>query len=104
MNNQGNNITKEELNKLVDKRALEVVKKFMESSGFTAHKITDTPGDSLSVVNRKFVTLNGSVASRVSSSVATVGRFYLDTGTNIPMWKVTAGWVNGVGSIVAVNN
>ena len=100
MNKQENNITTEEVKKLVD----ETVLKFMKLPGFTSHKITDTPTDTLSIVNRRFVTLNGSVVSRVSSSVATVGRFYLDTESNIPMWKVSAGWVNGVGSIVAQNN
>ena len=104
MNKPDANATKEEINKLIDKRAFDVVKKFSESTGFTVSKITDTPTDALHVVNKKFVTANGSVASRISSSVATVGRFYLDTNTNIPMWKVTAGWVNGVGSIVALNN
>lgn len=96
MNRPENNLTKEDVEK--------IIRKFMEGSGFTAHKITDTPGDALSVVNRKFVTNNGSLVSRVSSSVATKGQFYLDTDNNIPMWKVTAGWVNGVGSIVAGNN
>lgn len=82
----------------------EVKKQLKKSDSFTSRKISDTPTDSLGLVNKKFVTMNGSVATRISSSVATVGRFYLDTNTNIPMWKVTAGWVNGVGSIVASNN
>ena len=100
MNKQENNITTEEVKKVVE----EEIFKFTKLTGLTTHKIADTPTDELSIVNRRFVTLNGSVVSRVSSSVATVGRFYLDTQSNIPMWKVSAGWVNGVGSIVASNN
>jgi hypothetical protein len=90
----------EELNRKIDER----VKKLFQTELFIQRKLTDTPTDALSVVNRKYVNLNGSVAGRPVSSVANIGQFYIDTGTNIPMWKVTAGWVNGVGSIVALNN
>lgn len=92
------------LNKLIDERALKIVRDYMKSSAFTDRKLTDTPTDSLSVVNRRFVTLNGAVTSRPSSSVATVGQHYYATDTNIPMTYSSSGWVNGVGSVVALNN
>lgn len=94
----------DELQNKIDDRIKKMVPEILRSSAFIDKKITDTPTDSLSVVNRKFTTANGSVASRPVSSVAVVGQFYLDTNSNIPMWKVTAGWVNGVGSIVSLNN
>jgi hypothetical protein len=77
---------------------------YMKNAAFTDRKLTDTPTDSLSVVNRKYVTNNGLVANRPKSSVATVGQTYLATDTNIPMTYSSAGWRNGVGSIVALNN
>ena len=83
------------------KMVQEVVKQYFQAGAFQDRKLTDTPTDSLSVVNRRFVTLNGAVANRPSSSVATVGQSYFATDTNIPMTYSTTGWRNGVGSIVA---
>lgn len=93
-----------EVNKKIDERIKKIIPEILKGSAFTDRKVTDTPTDALAVVNRKYVQLNGSVAGRPTSSVATIGQFYLDTNTNIPMWKVSAGWVNGVGSIVSLNN
>ncbi len=78
-----------------------IVKEYLQSNAFTARKLTDTPTDSLQVVNRKYVTLNGVVASRPNSSIATIGQPYLATDTGIPMTFTATGWRNGVGSIVA---
>lgn len=64
-------------------------------------KTVDTPTDSYSVVNRRYVTLNGDVADRPRSSVATVGQPYFASDTAIPMTFSVGGWRNGVGSIVA---
>ena len=94
----------QEMNKKIDERIKKIIPEYLKGSAFTDRKLTDTPTDSLSVVPRKYVTNNGSVASRPVSSVAVVGQFYLDTGLNQPMWKVTAGWVDGNSSIVASNN
>ena len=77
---------------------------YMKNAAFTDRKLTDTPTDSLSVVNRKYLTNNGIVANRPKSSVATVGQPYFATDTNIPMTYSTGGWRNGSGSIVALNN
>lgn len=83
---------------------LRVVQDYLKAGAFSARKLTDTPTDALSVVNRRFVTNNGSVAGRPSSSVAIIGQFYLSTDTNIPSWYTAAGWRNGVGSIIALNS
>lgn len=93
-----------ELEKKIKELARKEIDKFMGGQAFTAHKITDTPTDALSVVNRKYVTNNGTVANRPKSSVATIGQPYLATDTGIPMTYTAAGWVNGVGSIIALNN
>ncbi len=57
---------------------------YLESSGFTQRKLTDTPSDNLQVVNRKYVNLNGTTANRPRSSV--IGQFYYDTDINKPVW------------------
>ena len=93
-----------ELEKTIDERVKTLVPQILKSTAFTDKKVTDTPTDALSVVNRRFATLNGAVTSRPVSSVATIGQFFLATDTNIPMWYTSAGWRNGVGSIVALNN
>lgn len=93
-----------EFNKKVDERIDRKITDILKSSAFTDRKITDTPTDSLQVVPRKYVTNNGTVANRPKSSVASVGQPYLATDTSIPMTYTSAGWVNGVGSIVALNN
>lgn len=90
----------QDFNKKVDDR----IRKVLGASGFISRKITDMPTDSLQAVPRQYVTLNGTVSNRPKSSVATVGQPYLATDTAIPMTYTTAGWVNGVGSIVALNN
>lgn len=94
----------DDLNKTIDVRALAVVREYMKTSSFTDRKLTDTPTDANAVVPRKFVTMNGLVANRPKSSVATVGQPYFATDTNIPMVYSADGWRNGIGSIVALNN
>lgn len=95
-----NNFTDEELDRKIDKR----VKYLLKGELFTQRKITDTPTEALSLVNKRYVTLNGVVADRPKSSVASVGQSYYATDTNIPMTYSAGGWRNGVGSIVALNN
>ena len=91
----------ETLKNLIITESTKVVKQYLASEGFTNRKVTDTPTDNLSVVNRKFVTLNGTLANRPTSSVAVIGQSYFPTDTNIPMTYSAGGWRNGVGSIVA---
>ena len=80
------------------------IRQYNSGGAFVGRKVTDTPTDSLSLVSRRYVTLNGDVADRPKSSVATVGQHYLATDTNIPMIYTVGGWRNGSGSIVAQNN
>ena len=101
MTMEGNNFIKEEeLNRKIDERA----KRLLAGGAFTSRQLADTPTDALSVVNKRYVNLNGSVADRPKSSVASIGQSYLATDTKIPMTYDSTGWVNGVGSIVALNN
>ncbi len=99
MQQQGNNSIG--LDKIIDDRIKAVLPIYLSGAAFTQRKTTDTPTDSLEVVNRRFVTANGSVAGKPTSSVAVYGQFYLNSDTNIPMWYTPQGWRNGVGSIVA---
>lgn len=88
------------LNKLIDGRASKVARKILNSSGFTERKVTDTPTDSLAVVNRKYVNANGTV--RPTSSI--VGQFFLDTtlasGLGKPIWWNGTGWIDATGTYV----
>lgn len=93
-----------EINKKIDERIKKLIPEILKGSAFTDRKITDTPTDKNSVVPRGYITNNGTVANRPKSSVATVGQPYFATDTKIPMTYDTTGWVNGVGSIVALNN
>ena len=79
----------------------EAIKSDDTSASFRERRTVDTPTDSYSIVNRRYVTLNGVVADRPRSSVATVGQPYFATNTNIPMTFDGTQWRNGVGSIVA---
>lgn len=92
-----NNMNDQQLEQYV----ISVIKKFGKTSSFTARQLIDTPTDILSIVNKKFVTLNGALASRPVSSVAVVGQPYYATDTGIPMTFSIQGWRNGVGSVVA---
>lgn len=92
----------------LEKKIKEVIRKevpeMLKNSAFTDRKVTDTPTDNLAVVNRKYVTNNGTVSNRPVSSVATIGQPYSATDTGIPMTYFSDGWHDGVGSIVALNN
>ena len=94
----------EEFKNQIDLRIKKLVPEILKGSAFTDRKLTDTPTDKNSVVPKGYVTNNGTVANRPVSSVATVGQPYFATDTKIPMTYDTTGWVNGVGSVVALNN
>ena len=100
MNDTMPQLTKKEITELIDNR----IKEHSRGLGYTDRKFTDAPTDALQMVNRKYVTLNGTVANRPKSSVATIGQPYYATDTGIPMTYSSSGWRNGVGSIVALNN
>lgn len=65
---------------------------------FTSRKLTDTPTDSLQVVNRKYVNLNGVTANRPTTSV--VGQQYFDTTIGRPLFNNGTNWVDSAGSVV----
>ena len=92
-----------ELQNQIDERIKKLVPEILSSSAFTIKKVTDTPTDSLSVVNRNYVNLSGSVVSRPSSSVAQMGQRYFAIDTGVPMVynRSSSVWVNGSGSTVA---
>ena len=87
---------KKELEELI----LRTIENYGLLSDFERNTVA-TPIDSYSVINRRFVTSNGTVANRPKSSVATVGQPYFATDTAIPMTFSIEGWRNGVGSVVA---
>src|SRR3990167_3074069 len=91
----------EEEKKQIEEIARETFKRLNKLGVFTNRRIVDTPIEAFSIVNRRFVTLNGTVANRPRSSVATVGQPYFPTDTNIPMTFDGDNWRNGVGSIVS---
>lgn len=87
------------INKIIDDR----IKEQLKSNLFTSRKLTDTPTDNLQVVPRKYVNLNGSVASRPASVAATIGQKYFATDTKQFMIFDGTKWYNGSGSVVASN-
>lgn len=95
-------IKEPDLRRMIREEALKTVQEYLRSNGFTGKKITDTPTDALSVVNRNYVNMSGTVANRPTSSVATIGQRYFATNTNIPMTFNGTNWVNGSGSVVAL--
>lgn len=94
----------EETKKQIEEIALRVIKDYNKGSAFKDRKLTDTPTDAFSIVNRQFVTLSSNIGARPVSSVAIVGQPFFDTTSNIPMTYSVGGWRDGVGSIVALNN
>lgn len=65
---------------------------------FTARKLTDTPTDALSVVNRKYVNMNGATASRPTGSI--LGQQYFDTSVGKPIYWSGSTWVDATGGAV----
>ena len=71
---------------------------------FGTRKLGDTPTDGYQLTPQKYVNMNGSVAGRPIGSIASIGQFYMATDVNVPMWfNSNKQWINGVGSVVAIN-
>ncbi len=84
---------------VTEERVLEIVRQYLKTAAFADRKLTDNPTDALQVVNRKFVTQNGTTAQRPVSSV--VGLQYFDTTLGYPIYKnKNTNWVNAVGSVL----
>ena len=75
-----------------------IVKKYLQSTGFTTRKITDTPTDDFQVTPRKYVNMNGITANRPTSSV--VGQFYYDTTLQRPIWWTGSTFKDAAGNVV----
>lgn len=90
-----------ETEKKVEEISLKVVQKYNKTMAFTDRKLTDTPTDAFSTINRRFVTLSSNIGARPVSSVVVVGQRYFDTTNNTPIWFTVGGWRNSVGSVVA---
>ena len=87
---------KEALKKIIQ----DEIQTYLKSGAFSIRKVTDTPNDALSVVNRNYVTNNGTV--RPTSSV--IGQPFLDTslasGRGKPIWYNGIGFVDATGTYV----
>jgi len=78
---------------------VKVVKVYLQQNAFTIRKLTDTPTDDLQVTPRKYVNLNGSIASAPVSSI--IGQQYFASDLGYPVFKNSNyRWVNSVGSVV----
>lgn len=86
----------QEENKLKELIQKEASKLIELKVGFTREKLTDTPTDSLQVVNRKFVTNNG--ITFPPSPVT--GQQFFSSVTSRPNWYNGTNWVSGTGSVV----
>lgn len=75
---------------------IKVIREYNQSTGFTDRKLTDTPTDALAVVNRNYVTLNGSSANRPPSPIT--GQYYFDTSLGFPVWFNGTTFVNASGN------
>jgi hypothetical protein len=77
----------------------ELAKYSYKNDSFTARKLTDTPTDDLSVVNRKYINLYGSVSGRPQNSI--IGQQYFATDLGYPIFRNSNNaWVSGTGSVV----
>ena len=80
-----------------------VITGYNKGGAFTDRKVTDRiPGDSLSVVNRQFVSGNGTFANRPK---AVTGQRYFanDLATNgLPAYFNGTDWVSATGSVLGI--
>lgn len=88
----------DKMKQMVQEVSLKTTQDYLKSSAFTDRKLTDTPTDAYSMVNRKFVTLNGTTANRPTSSL--LAQRYFDTDLNKPVWYGNSGWVDATGTPV----
>jgi len=82
--------------KIIDARIREIVPKILKGPAFTYKKITDTPTDDLQVVNRKFVTNNGS--SFPTNPVT--GQSFFSSVLSMPTWYNGTNWVDSTASVI----
>lgn len=71
-----------------------------KAMAFSTNKYGDTPTDALQLTPRKYVNLNGTIANRPNSSVASLGQQYFATDLGYPAYFNGTNWVNSVGSVI----
>jgi len=84
-------MNEDQIKKIIEDSFQQLIKKYEKTKAFTDRKLTDTPTDSLSVVNRRFVTLNGTTTSRPTSSI--LGQYYFDITLGYPVYWNGITWV-----------
>lgn len=91
----------EDIDKLLEEKIRKVLPVYLQSQGFTARKLTDTPTDDLQVVPRKYVNMYGTTSQRPNSSIASRGQQYFDTTIGRPVYfnPNSSVWTDGAGSI-----
>lgn len=80
----------------IDARIRLIVPEILKGQAYGERKVTDTPTDALMVVNRRFVTLNGTTAQRPTGSIT--GQMYFDTDDGAPRWWDGTTWVDSTGT------
>lgn len=96
MSQQENKLSRQEIEKLIEEKVSEMVKKHMN---FTQRKIGDTPTDNYMFTPRGYVNMYGSIAGAPVSSV--VGQQFFATDLGYPVYKNSnSRWANSVGSVV----
>lgn len=98
MQQAANNPLTKDIKKIIEEEVKKLVPQILKSNAFTDRKLTDLPTDALQVVNRKYVTLNGTSAQRPTGSI--LGQFYFDTTINRPIWWDGTKFINAAGTTV----
>ena len=86
----------EDVKPLTKEDVIKITQEYLKSSAFTDRKLTDTPTDALSVVNRKYVTSNGTT---FPNSPVT-GQFFFSSVLSKPTWYNGTNWCDPTASVV----
>lgn len=98
MDNTSDQFHKQQADPQFEQNVIKIIKQYLAGSAFTDRQVTDTPTEALSIVNRKFVTQNGTTANRPTSSIT--GLQYYDTTLNKPVYWSGTTWRDAAGTIV----
>ena len=89
----------EEEKKQIKEIVIKTIQDYNKGTGFSHRKVTDTPTDSLGIVNRGYVNMYGSIAGRPQTSV--IGQQYFNTTDGYPIFRNSNNaWVSATGSVV----
>lgn len=92
-----------ELKKQIEAEVKKGISAYLQASGFSDRKLTDTPLDALQVVPRKYVNISSNLSARPASVAATLGQRFYATDIAVPLVFDGTNWRNGIGSIIATN-